>query len=313
MVWSRKRWLRSFLIGLGILAAPLGASTVLAQPAIDPFRPFNSQYDPYRTPIGPATPDGGQSAPMALSGVRGANQFQDYLNELQGAGRDGSPRSGIGVPYYRSAIDPRFDKNGSREYRPNRNTEESFERTQALITEKYFAYFTEKDPKKRAELLRNFNRARSQVTRALSARGAKSERLLKAVDPGQSDAVTRNDLDSRPSVATGRRVDTLRKPAESKPRASSAAPTSSNPDSDQARDGLAPSIPPAPPLFPGPGTRGSRPRRSPSDILNRSLRLNLDDDPMAPGSTTRTPSRSTTGTNRRAPAPAVPVVPPSDD
>jgi len=304
MLWSRKRWLRSLLIGLGTLAAPFGTSTVLAQP-IDPFRPLISQYDAYRYPIGPASPGGGQSAPMALSGVRGANQFQNYLDELQGAGRDGGDRSGIGVPYYRSAIDPRFDKDGSREYRPNKNTDESFERTQALITEKYFAYFTEKDPKKRAELLRNFNRARSQVTRALSARGAKSERLL--------DAVTRNDLDSRPSVATNRRVDTLRKPAESKLRASSAAPPTSNPDSDRARDGLSPSIPPAPSLFPGPGTRGSRPRRSPSDILNRSLRLNLDDDPMAPGSPTRTPSRSTTGTNRHAPASAVPVVPPSDD
>ena len=85
MLWSRKRRLRSFLIGLGILAAPLGASTVLAQP-IDPFRPLNSQYDAYRYPIGPASPDGGQSAPMALSGIRGANQFQNYLDELQGTG-----------------------------------------------------------------------------------------------------------------------------------------------------------------------------------------------------------------------------------
>jgi hypothetical protein len=304
MVWSRKRWLRSFLIGLGILAAPLGASTVLAQPPIDPFRPFNSQYDPYRTPIGPASPDGGQSAPMALSGVRGANQFQDYLTELQGAGRDGSQRSGIGVPYYRSAIDPRFDKNGDREYRPNRRADATFEQKQALITEKYFAYFTEKDPKKRAELLRNFNRARTQVTRALSARGAKSERLL--------DAVTRNDVDSRPSVATGRRTDTLRKPAESKPRASSAGAPSPMPDSDRARDGLSPSIPPAPPLFPGLGTRGSRPRRSPSDILNRSLRLNTD-DATTPGTLPRTPGRSTTGTNGRTPSPTTPVVPPSDN
>jgi hypothetical protein len=303
MLWSRKRRLRSFLIGLGILAAPLGASTVLAQP-IDPFRPLNSQYDAYRYPIGPASPDGGQSAPMALSGIRGANQFQNYLEELQGAGREGGDRAGIGTPYYRTAIDPRFDKDGSREYRPNRRTDATFEQTQALITEKYFAYFTEKDPKKRAELLRSFNRARSQVTRALSARGAKSERLL--------DAVTRDDLDARP--ATGRRIDTLRKPADSKPRPSSAAPPTSNAGSDRARDGLSPSIPPAPPLFPGTATRGSRPRRSPSDILNRSLRLNLDDDPTAPGSPTRTPSRSTTtGTNRRAPASAVPVLPPSDN
>ena len=304
MVSSRNRWLRSLLAGLGILAAPVGASTVWAQP-IDPFRPFNSQYDAYRYPIGPATPEGGQSAPMALSGVRGANQYQDYLNELQGAGGAGVEHNGIGMPYFRSAVDPRFDRDGSREYRPNRKTDETFERTQALITEKYFAYFTEKDPKKRAELLRTFNRARSQVTRALSARGAKSERLL--------DAVSDHDLDSRPSVATGRRAETLRKPAESKPRAPSAGAPPLRPNTDRARDDLSPSIPPAPPLFPGLGTRGSRTRRSPSDVLNRSRRLNMDDDAMAPGFPSRTPSRPTTGANRRTPSTTTPLVPPSDN
>jgi hypothetical protein len=305
MVSSRKRRLRSLLIGLGILAAPVGASTGWAQ-SIDPFRPFNSQYDAYRYPIGPATPEGGQSAPMSLSGVRGANQFQNYLNEIQGAGRDGVGRSGIGIPYYRSAVDPRFDPKGDREYRPNRETDRTFEQTQAEITDKYFAFFTEKDPKKRAELLRDFNGARSRVTRALSARRESPERFREAV-------ISRDDLDSRPSAATGRRTDTLRKSAESKPRASSAAAPSSMPSSDRARDGLSPSIPPAPPLFPGLGTRGSRPRRSPSDILNRSLRLNTDDDETAPGSSARTPSRSTTGTNRRAPSSTAPVVPPSDN
>ena len=304
MVSSRKHWLRTLLAGMGIIAASVGASTASAQ-SIDPFRPYNSQYDAYRYPIGPATPEGGQSVPMALSGVRGANQYQNYLDQLQGAGREGAERYGIGMPYYRSAVDPRFDPKGNREYRPNSRTDRTFEQTQAMITEKYFAFFTEKDPKKRAELLRSFNRARSQVTRALSARGDKAERLL--------DAASRGDLDSRPPVATGRRTDTLRKPAESKPRASSAATPSPRPESDRAGDALSPSIPPAPPLFPGLGTRGSRTRRSPSDILNRSLRMNTDDDLIVPGSPSRTPGRSTTGTTRRAPSAIRPVDPPSDN
>jgi hypothetical protein len=303
MVSSRNRWLRSLLAGLGILAAPVGASTVWAQP-IDPFRPFNSQYDAYRYPIGPATPEGGQSAPMALSGVRGANQYQDYLNELQGTGGAGIEHYGIGMPYYRSAVDPSFGRKGDREYRPNSRTDRSFEQTQALITEKYFAYFTEKDPKKRAELLRDYNRTRSKVTRALSARRESPDRF---------GALTRDDFDSRPSVATGRPVDTLRKPAESKPRASSAGAPPLKPNSDRARGGLSPSIPPAPPLFPGLGTGGSRTRRSPSDVLNRSLRLNMDDDAMAPGFPSRTPSRPTTGANRRTPSTTTPLVPPSDN
>jgi hypothetical protein len=302
---SRNRWLRSLLTGLGVLAAPVGASTAWAQ-SIDPFRPLISQYDAYRYPIGPATPGGGQSAPMALSGVRGANQYQDYLNGLEGGGgREAGDRGGIGTPYYRSAIDPRFDPNGDREYRPNRKTEESFERTQALITEKYFAYFSEQDPKKRAALLRNFNRARSQVTRALSARRESPDRLL--------ENLTRNDLDTRPTAATGRRVDTIRKPPEPKPRASSTGAPSPAPYADRSRDGLSPAIPPAPPLFPGLGTRGSRTRRSPSDILNRSLRLNTDDGASAPGAPSRTPSRPTPGTSRGTLSPSTSVVPPSDN
>ncbi len=85
MVSSRKHWLRTLLAGMGIIAASVGASTASAQ-SIDPFRPYNSQYDAYRYPIGPATPEGGQSVPMALSGVRGANQYQNYLDQLQAQG-----------------------------------------------------------------------------------------------------------------------------------------------------------------------------------------------------------------------------------
>lgn len=301
MVSSRNRWLRSLLTGLGILAAPVGASTVWAQ-SIDPFRPLNNQYDAYTYPTGPAAPEAGQALP--LSGIRGANQYQNYLSELQGAGREGAERYGIGMPYYRSAIDPRFDPKGNREYRPNSRTDRTFEQTQALITEKYFAYFSEKDPKKRAELLRDYNRIRSRVTRALSTRRENADRF---------DALTRDDLDSRPSVATARRQEALRKPAESKLRASSAGVPPLKPNSDRAGDSLSPSIPPAPALFPSLGTRSGRPRRSPSDILNRSLRLNMDDDAAAPGSPTRTPGRSAPRTVRPTPSSTTPLVPPSDN
>jgi hypothetical protein len=304
MVWSRNCWLQTLLAGLGILAAPIGASTGWAQ-SIDPFRPYNSQYDAYRYPIGPATPEGGQSAPMALSGVRGANQYQNYLNELQGAGREGAERYGIGMPYYRTAVDPRFDPKGNREYRPNAKTDRTFEQTQALITDKYFELFSEKDPKKRAQLLREFNRTRTKITRALSARRENPDRLR--------DVLTRDDLDSRPSIATGRRTDTLRKPADSKPRASEGATPSLKPESDRDADGLSRSIPPPPPLFPELGPQRSRTRRSPADVLNRSLRMNMDDDLPAPRSPSRTPGRSTTGTSRGTPSATSPVVPPSNN
>ena len=91
---------------------PAAATTVQAQPGFgpDPFWPYNNQYTPYVTPMGPAGPGGGQGMPPNMrGGNRGANQFQDYLDSLDSPGRNASDRSSIGTPYYRSAVDPSFE------------------------------------------------------------------------------------------------------------------------------------------------------------------------------------------------------------
>src|SRR5262249_23691469 len=147
MIPTQRHWLRYLLSAIAAVVALGGSFSVKAQGlGPDPFRPFNSDYDKYTYPLAPTTPEGGAGGQFPRSGLRGANQFQDYLNELQGAERQGSERYGIGLPYFRSSVDPRFDRAGNREYRPNRLTDRTFEETQELITQKYFAYFTEKDP-----------------------------------------------------------------------------------------------------------------------------------------------------------------------
>ena len=97
------------------MIAPASTSTLLAQGyGPDPFRPYNSQYDPYTYPMGPASPaGGGRSDIMTRMGNSGANQYQGYLDELAGQARQGSERYGIGMPYYRSAVDPNFDPEGN--------------------------------------------------------------------------------------------------------------------------------------------------------------------------------------------------------
>ena len=84
MTSTRGNWLRSLLAGLSIAAAQTGASTVSAQGfGPDPFKPYNSQFDAYTYPTGP-----GQAAGLnARFGNGGANQFQNYLNELTSGGR----------------------------------------------------------------------------------------------------------------------------------------------------------------------------------------------------------------------------------
>src|SRR5262249_26823325 len=139
----------------------------------DPFRPYNSQFDPYVYPMGPASPEAGGSGPiLPRPGYARANQFQEYLDSLTGTGRPGPDRStsAVGVPYFRSAVDPAFEEGFRRRYQPNAQTEQSFEATQQLVTEKYLAYFSERDTRKRAALLREYQFARREATRDLGGR-----------------------------------------------------------------------------------------------------------------------------------------------
>ena len=181
MTATHGNWLRVLSAALALGASVAGTPTVWAQGfGPDPFRPYNSQYLPYVYPLGPATPDGGQSAPMNAGGNRSANQFQGFLNELQGPAITNSERYGIGQPYFQSTIHPAFTGLYRPEFQRRAKTERSFEDTQRLINEKYFAYFEEKDPKKRARLLREYQQAQSLAARALSAGLENPARVLQS-------------------------------------------------------------------------------------------------------------------------------------
>ena len=160
----------SLLIGMLLPAAVHGQGF-----GPDPFQPYNSQYAPFVTPVAPGPLDYGYYG--AGRGVRGANQFQEYLNSLEtraaGARAGGA---GVGVPYYQG--NRAYDEEFGRIYQPNKAADQRFEATQASLNQLYFDYLREKDPKKRAELFRNYNRARSRADRELAfprnARGSQT-------------------------------------------------------------------------------------------------------------------------------------------
>ncbi|MBV8311191.1 MAG: hypothetical protein JO344_12480, partial [Planctomycetaceae bacterium] len=136
----------------------------------DPFQPYNSQYAPFITPVAPGPMDYGYNNGLAR-GVRGANQFANYLDSLQtsaaGARAGGT---GVGTPYYQA--NRAYDREFGRIYQPNKVADQQFETSQASVNQLYFEYLREKDPKKRAEIFRNYNRARSRADRELvSPRG----------------------------------------------------------------------------------------------------------------------------------------------
>jgi hypothetical protein len=237
----------------------------------DPFKPYNSEYEAYTFPTGPGGADAAAGAAAARSGLRGANQYQDYLNELYGYGRQSVEKYGIGLPYYRAAISPGFNKE-RREYRPNSKSETAFEETQQLITQKYLAYFAERDPKKRALLKRDFNQTRRNVTRALSlSRGGNAAQLLEEAAGLDTRGHTRG--------SAARRADDLKAGAGSTRGLTEDGGIGAPPPirgrasgSSASRSGL---IPPAPPI----STRAERAARArsevvPSDVLDRASRLN---------------------------------------
>ncbi len=235
-----------------------GSEAVFAQGfGADPFRPYNNQYDAYTYPLGPPGADAAASAAMMRSGLRGANQFQNYLTEMQGLGRAGTERYGQGLPYYRSVIDPRLDPDGKRDYRPNGEIERSFEKVQQRLTTKYLAYLNERDPQKRGQLLREFQRARRQTSRALSVRREDPRRF--------EEAATRTDLGS------GGRASTSARDAVTPKSASRSAVPGSR--SSEPTTGTAPGAAAPPPRRSARSGSLSGTQRTPSEVLDRARRM----------------------------------------
>jgi hypothetical protein len=287
---TRGTCLRSLLAGLSIAAAEAGTSTVRAQGyGPDPFQPYNAQYEPFVYPLGPANPGAGQSAGANVrSGVRTANDWENYMNSLAGAGRAGTERFGIGMPYYRSAVDPRFDKEGKREYRPNRKADTAYVRTTELVAEKYLAYFAERDPARRAALLRDYSQTRRRMMRALSATRSDQTRLLDSVSEPNNDRRERPSALGRDNDSRGNDSRALR------------STEAERPGSARSRSRV---IPPAPLLPPG---AAARPRRTPEQVLERARRIGGSVS-LAPG------ARGRSAAERRARSGSVPPAPPPSE
>src|SRR5208283_5451831 len=175
----------------------------------DPFQPYNQQYAPFVTPIAPGPMDYGYNNQMAR-GVRGANQFENYLQSLQTSALGARAGTGVGVPFFQA--NRAFDREFGRIYQPNKAADQRFEANQASVNQLYFEYLREKDPKKRAEIFRNYNRARSRADRELaSPRGvlgaqpgtrSTTRREGRATSPEDTTAVKDRDLLATPPPAT---------------------------------------------------------------------------------------------------------------
>ena len=129
--------------------------------------------------------------------MRGANQFENYLNSLQGTGS----HAGAGTPYYRA--NRAYDREFNREYRPNREADSRFDTNQEMVTELYFKYLREKDPQKRAEIFKDYNRARSRADRDLASPRPGTRKSTTSSSRRAAPAAARLGLDGNRHTGAG--------------------------------------------------------------------------------------------------------------
>jgi hypothetical protein len=237
----------------------------------DPFHPYNSDYSQYVWPIAPAN-DYGYNSP-GIRGLRGANQFQNYMNSLQGLGTASNARGGVGTPYYRA--NRAYDRDFGRVYQPNKNADQEFDSYKERSTDLYFKYLRERDPKKRSELFREYSRARSESDRALTTSRSNTRTSTR------SSASDGRSLGSSEREGTRER-DLLGAP----PLLSTDRPRSRTGERTRARgeESSAPDLMGPPPLPLGNSAAGSEFGRTlnPTEVLERAIRSERERSRVSP-------------------------------
>jgi hypothetical protein len=234
----------------------------------DPYRPYNSQYDPY---VYPVYPSGGAVIPnqqrlTGRSGPAQANQFQDFLEGNRfGFDSSGPSRSaGAGVPYYQAhrRFNPNNRPNNSEADRLFREKQEDRDTRYFEARKKYQEAVSERDPEKRARLIKEYAAAKRLAEQD-------SQRTPDPSEPGQKPEVGPRGTTDPPAA---------RRAGEAGPRPfSSAAPTT--------RRGTSPGLgrPRTSPLPARPGRVGVPPvTRTPSQILRESESLDRSDQMPTP-------------------------------
>ena len=251
----------------GCCSASAGAAR--AQHTPDPYNivgEYNSQYEPYmyaELPDRPRHRSPNQGRLDGRSGVRNANSFQNFLDsdgdEPGDFGRSAAaPAVGPGTPYYRAYR--RFDQEFQRTYRPNEAADRSYYNDQEKRNDKYFQALREPDPRKRSQLLRDYNLDNMRAARDLSSgrNAAETDR-----EPAR-DRFSPAGPSLYPDEPDEREPSTAARP---RPRRCTPAPTpATGPRRRPRRPATRPSTAPAPPPAGRSGARGppGRPPAAPA-------------------------------------------------
>ena len=235
-----------------VIIVSFPAQSVFAQG--NTFNPYgNSGYADYReftTPMysnDPSLPGQARLQNGALLGRNRANQFDSYVNSLDGSSADQlNANRGLstGVPYYKAY--QLYDKENKRAYRPNDTAADRLFRARA--NERNAAYskaLEETDPRKRAVLLQRLDQ--DTVNRPL---GSITDQSAAASRKTSKSAPARTPTDS-----TNRRIPSSAAAARATPTTPSSATRAATPSTPPASATTPAPAPVSPSTIPIPAPR----------------------------------------------------------
>lgn len=186
----------------------------------DPYKPYNQQYEQFVYPTYPTglglTPN--QGVLEGQGGVRSANQFQRFL-DIEDEGSDElTPRrrrTGPGIPYYSAYR--QYDREYDRIYQANKKSDEAFYEQKRARHDKYLAYLKERDPRRRAELYREYTAEARRATRDLESRRQGQTRRAPATGASDADSRRRSSAAERSNLSSGTRARAAANSEQAKP------------------------------------------------------------------------------------------------
>lgn len=144
-----RRVLARFLFASGI-SASLCSGLAYGQSAYNPYEQNTSQFRNFARP-------GGSNPFESMSGNRSqSSTYQQEMDKLFGGRETSSGLSRDKQRYYNAFR--KYDEEFDRLYRPNLNVDQAYNERRSTRESVYFKAFREKDPRKRADLMKAFER-----------------------------------------------------------------------------------------------------------------------------------------------------------
>ncbi len=132
------------------LAALVCSSVALGQSAYNPYELNSSQFRNFSRP-------GGSNPFESMSGNRSqSSTYQQEMDKLFGGRETSSGLSRDKQRYYNAFR--KYDEEFDRLYRPNMNVDQAYNERRSSRESVYFKAFREKDPRKRADLMKAFEK-----------------------------------------------------------------------------------------------------------------------------------------------------------